>query len=79
MARRTESARSNFELSAGMAGSVKSRVIFIDGVDSNLEEINSRSMFTGSSLEAMAFGLEDLADAIKDVFDKLEQIDRKIS
>jgi hypothetical protein len=62
-----------------MAGSVKSRVIFIDGVDSNLEEINSRSMFTGSSLEAMAFGLEDLADAIKDVFDKLEQIDRKIS
>jgi hypothetical protein len=79
MARKTEEAVGLFSAASGLGALANARIVLIDRIDSNLEEINSRCMLLGGSLSAMGEGLQSLAEAIRDVYDKLEQIDRKIS
>jgi hypothetical protein len=66
-------------IAGGLAFQASSRIVPNDGLDSNLEEINARTMLLGGSLANVGGGLAKLADAIKDVYDKLEVIDRKLS
>jgi hypothetical protein len=79
MARKTETAFGNFVAGSALGSMANNRIIPIDGVDSNLEEINSRCMIIGGSLAAIADGLSELAGAIADVYDKLDAMDRKNS
>ena len=77
--RHTEQAQIDFDVAAFTARQAQVRIIALDGVDSNLEEINARCMTIASGLAGVAEGLSELSQAIRDVFDKLEAIDRKIS
>jgi hypothetical protein len=48
-------------------------------IGADLQDTNTRCVAIAQALESMADGLASLADAIKDVYDKLEVIDRKVS
>ena len=69
----------DFGIAGGLANQASNRIVPNDGLDSNLEEINARTMLRGSSLVNLAEGFIKIADAIKDVYDKLEVIDCKVS
>ena len=79
MARKTDEAVADFQFAQQMGRNAGGRIVAIDGLDSNLEEINARCMFLGTGIENLGSGLEKLAGAIKDVFDKLDEMDRRSS
>jgi phage shock protein A len=79
MARKTDEARQNFEGASETAASGGKITVFKAPVSADVQEANARCVFIAQAIEEMADGLADLASAIKDVYDKLDVIDRKVS
>jgi hypothetical protein len=79
MARKTEEARENF-VEASRVANQGSHINMSKGpIAADLQDANTRCAFIAAALASVADGLVDLADAIKNVYDKLEVIDRKVS
>ena len=79
MARKTVEARQSFESGEDMARQGGQFSLVKGPITADLQETNARCVYIAQALESVADGLASLADAIKDVYDKLEVIDRKVS
>jgi hypothetical protein len=77
--RHTEAASQAFQNSARWSGFATSPLPLKSTESPPVETVDGRIWYLASAMALMAEGLDNLTDAIRDVYDKLDAMDRKSS